>query len=189
MKKREKNIIDTEEFKDQINNLIEKIDDKGITNLDQTVDRFVSFLYKKTTNEKSIDEIFTVLDLEEHSEPIFINKINFLSICEHHLVPFFGTVDVAVIPNKKIAGLSKYGNLVEYFSNAFQIQERFTKEIGEKIHEVLSPKGVFIRVEAQHICSQVDSGMNNVSKFITTHSTGIYSMDGSLRDEAIKQFG
>ena len=99
MKKREKNIIDTEEFKDQINNLIEKIDDKGITNLDQTVDRFVSFLYKKTTNEKSIDEIFTVLDLEEHSEPIFINKINFLSICEHHLVPFFGTVDVAVIPN------------------------------------------------------------------------------------------
>ena len=97
-------------------------------------------------------------------------------------------MDLGVIPDRKIAGLSKYGNLVEYYSNAFQIQERFTKQIGEKIQEILQPKGVFVRVVAQHLCSQVDNGINNVSQFITTHTSGIYSMDASLRDEALKQF-
>jgi len=188
MKNIEQKIIDAEELKEQINDLTIEIDDEGITNLDQTVSRFVDFLYSKTKNDKTIEEIFTVLDSEEHSEPFFISKINFISICEHHLVPFFGTVDLGVIPDKKIAGLSKYGNLVEYYSNAFQIQERFTKQIGEKIQEILQPKGVFIRVVAQHLCSQVDSGVNNVSQFITTHTSGIYSMDASLRDEALKQF-
>ena len=188
MKNIEQKIIDTEKLKKQIDDLIIEIDDEGITNLDQTVSRFIDFLYSKTKNDKTVEEVFTVLDSEEHSEPFFISKINFISICEHHLVPFFGIVDLGVIPDKKIAGLSKYGNLVEYYSNAFQIQERFTKQIGEKIQEILQPKGVFVRVIAQHLCSQVDNGINNASQFITTHTSGIYSMDASLRDEALKQF-
>ena len=181
-------IINSDEFKERLSNLVNEIDGKSITDIDATVSRFIDFLYNKTRNNKSVDEIFSVLEAEEHSEPIYINKINFLSICEHHLVPFFGTVDIGVLPDMKIAGLSKYIKLVEYFSNAFQIQERFTKQIGEKIHETLSPQGVFVRVKAQHICTQVESGNNNMSEFITTHSTGIYSMDVSLREEAIKQF-
>lgn len=188
MKKVKQEIIDEDELKKQINSLMGDIHDKGITNLDNTARRFIDFLDNKTSNEKTVDEIFTVLDSEEHSEPFFISKINFISICEHHLVPFFGKVGIAIIPEKKIAGLSKYGNLVEYYSNAFQIQERFTKQIGEKIQEVLQPKGVFIRVTAQHICSQVGGEKNNISQFITTHTSGIYSMDSSLRDEALKQF-
>ena len=181
-------IINSDEFKGHLSNLVDEIDGKSITDIDATVGRFIDFLYKKTKNDKSVDEIFSVLEGEDHSEPIYINKINFLSICEHHLVPFFGTVDIGVLPDMKIAGLSKYTKLVEYFSNAFQIQERFTKQIGEKIHETLSPQGVFIRVKAQHICSLVDNGNYSESQFVTTHSTGVYSMDSSLREEAIKQF-
>ena len=188
MEEIENRIINSNEFKEQLNNLVKEIDCKSITDIDATASRFIDFLYNKTSNNKPVDEIFSVLESVEHSEPLYINKINFLSICEHHLVPFFGTVDIGVLPDRKIAGLSKYTKLVEYFSNAFQIQERFTKQIGDKIHETLSPQGVFVRVKAQHICSQVDSGNNNMSEFTTTYSSGIYSMDISLREEAMKQF-
>ena len=76
MKNIEQKIIDAEKLKKQIDDLIIEIDDEGITNLDQTVSRFVDFLYSKTKNNKTIEEVFTVLDSEEHSEPFFISKIN-----------------------------------------------------------------------------------------------------------------
>ena len=72
-------IINSDEFKERLNNLVSEIDGKSITDIDATVSRFIDFLYNKTRNNKSVDEIFSVLEAEEHSEPIYINKINFLS--------------------------------------------------------------------------------------------------------------
>ena len=143
---------------------------------------------KKIENTRSIEEVFTPLNSVAHSEPIFVKGIRFISLCEHHLVPFFGFVNIAIIPEKKIAGLSKYADLVEYYSNSLQIQERFTTQIGNKIHEVLDSQGVYIKVVGNHICAEVGEVKNNISELITTHSTGLYSMDGLLREEALKHF-
>lgn len=180
--------LDKSYTREYLYSALEDLQERGIDNLQETVDRFINFLDERTNNEKTVEEIFSVLNSEEYFDPIYLNGIKFLSICEHHLVPFFGSVDIAVLPDGMIAGLSKYSDLVEYYSNAFQIQEKLTKQIGEKIHEVLNPQGVFVRIRAQHTCSQLDGGINSVSQFITSFSTGVYSIDGSLREEAIKQF-
>tara|TARA_B100000287_G_scaffold218650_1_gene206199 strand:+ start:1118 stop:1687 length:570 start_codon:yes stop_codon:yes gene_type:complete len=187
---KEKDYIFANDFEiiENFHSALEKIQDRGVGDVEETLNRFITFLDKKTNNEKNIEEIFTIIDSEEHFEPMYLKGISFLSICEHHLVPFFGNVDIAIMPDGKIAGLSKYSDLVEYYSNAFEIQERLTKKIGEKIDETLSPQGVFVRIRGKHICSQVDGRMNSPSQFITTHSTGIYAMDVSLREEAINQF-
>ena len=188
MKEKDYLLASSSEIVENLYSALENIQDRGIGNVEETLDRFINFLDKKTNNEKNVEEIFTILDSEKHFEPMYLKDIGFLSICEHHLVPFFGNVDIAIIPEGNIAGLSKYSDLVEYYSNAFQIQERLTRKIGEKIDEILSPQGVFVRITGQHICSQVDGGIKSLSQFITTHSTGVYSMDASLREEAMKQF-
>ena len=77
---------------------------------------------------------------------------------------------------------------MEYYSNSLQIQERFTTQIGNKIHEVLDSQGVYIKVVGTHICAEVGEVKNNISELITTHSTGLYSMDWLLREEALKHF-
>ena len=112
MKEKDYLLASSSEIVENLYSALENIQDRGIGNVEETLDRFINFLDKKTNNEKNVEEIFTILDSEKHFEPMYIKDISFLSICEHHLVPFFGNVDIAIIPEGNIAGLSKYSDLI-----------------------------------------------------------------------------
>jgi GTP cyclohydrolase I len=104
---------------------------------------------------------------EDCSEMIVVRDIEFFSVCEHHLIPFFGRCNVGYIPNKKIIGLSKIPRIVDMFSQRLQVQERLTNQIAETIEEILDPVGVGIVMEGRHLCMQM-RGVEKQNSFATT---------------------
>lgn len=92
---------------------------------------------------------------EDYRQMVIVRDINFYSLCEHHMLPFYGKVHVAYIPNGQVTGLSKIARVVDCFSHRLQIQERMTKQIRECIQEALNPLGVMVVIEAQHMCMQM----------------------------------
>ena len=120
------------------------------------------------------DAVFDV----EYDEMVIVKDIDFSSLCEHHMLPFFGRAHVAYIPDGKVVGLSKIPRIVEMFARRLQVQERMTKQIAEFIQEVLHPKGVAVVVEGAHMCSM----MRGVKKPNATMTTS--TMLGAFRDEA-----
>ncbi|MBO4398291.1 MAG: GTP cyclohydrolase I FolE [Bacteroidaceae bacterium] len=125
---------------------------------------------------------------EDYSKPVLIKDIEFYSLCEHHMLPFFGKVHIAYIPDGSIVGLSKIPRIVDILSHRLQVQERFTREICQCIQQALQPKGVMVVVEAQHMCMQ----MRGVEKQGATTVTSDYSGDFSssqMREEFYKQIG
>ena len=120
------------------------------------------------------DAVFDV----EYDEMVIVKNIDFSSLCEHHMLPFFGRAHVAYIPDGKVVGLSKIPRIVEMFARRLQVQERMTKQIAEFIQEVLHPQGVAVVVEGAHMCSM----MRGVKKPNATMTTS--NMLGAFRDEA-----
>ena len=104
---------------------------------------------------------------EDYQQMVIVKDIDFYSLCEHHLLPFFGKVHVAYIPNKYIVGLSKIPRVVEVFARRFQVQERLTTQIKECIQETLHPMGVMVVVEARHLCMQM-RGVESQNALTTT---------------------
>lgn len=151
--------------------------------------KFTTEIEKKLSqNSSELSAIFTSLDEVTHSQPIYLSNIPFTSLCEHHLLPFFGSFDIAVFPRNKIAGISKFSDLINHLSNDLTLQEKITQKAAEVIHRELEPEGVFIRVTAKHLCSDLMNPKSTISEVITTFSTGIYELDYSLRSEAIANF-
>ena len=151
--------------------------------------KFTTEIEKKLSqNSSELSAIFTSLDEVTHSQPIYLSNIPFTSLCEHHLLPFFGSFDIAVFPKNKIAGISKFSDLVNHLSNDLTLQEKITQKAAEVIYRELEPEGVFIRVTAKHLCSDLMNPKSTISDVITTFSTGIYELDYSLRSEAIANF-
>jgi GTP cyclohydrolase I len=103
-------------------------------------------------NENPYDILGTTFEDEDHDELIIVRKIPFYSLCEHHMVPFFGHVDIGYIPMGKIVGISKMARLVDCFAKRLQIQERITTQIADSINCILDPLGVMVRIEAEHLC-------------------------------------
>ena len=118
---------------------------------------------------------------------VVVKNIQFYSLCEHHLVPFFGTISVGYIPDKRILGLSKFVRLVEVFSRRLQVQERMTKEILEAVEDVLKPQGVAVRIEAKHLCISMRGVRNETPQTITQASSGKIKEVSSLRQEFLNQ--
>ena len=114
---------------------------------------------------------------EDYNQMIIVKDIDFFSLCEHHLVPFFGKAHVAYIPNGKIIGFSKIPRVITAFSQRLQIQERLTQQIADTLNEALEPKGVGVIIEARHLCMQ----MRGVEKQNSNITTSV--MLGELHDE------
>jgi GTP cyclohydrolase IA len=149
---------------------------EGLTETPERVHRAYEFLLKGYKEDPEVmlkKALFTVT----YDEMVIVKDIEMFSLCEHHMLPFFGKVHVAYIPNGKVIGLSKIPRLVEIFSRRLQIQERLTTQIAETIQNAINPQGVGVVVEARHLCMM----MRGVEK---QHSAAVTSsMLGSFRNE------
>lgn len=119
---------------------------------------------------------------EEYRQMVIVKDIDFYSLCEHHMLPFYGKAHVAYIPNKHITGLSKVARVVEIFARRLQIQERMTTQIKECIQQTLNPLGVMVVIEAQHLCMQMRGVEKQNSITVTSDFTGIFK-EAKTREE------
>ncbi|MCI6872274.1 MAG: GTP cyclohydrolase I FolE [Streptococcus hyointestinalis] len=130
---------------------------------------------------------FTAVFNEGNGEAVIVRDIPFYSMCEHHLVPFYGKAHIAYLPNTdgQVTGLSKLARCVETASKRPQVQERLTAEIADGIEQALKPQGVYVFVEAEHMCMTMRGIKKPGSKTITTASRGCYQKDALLRQELL----
>ncbi len=119
----------------------------------------------------------------EYDEMIVVKDIEFFSMCEHHMLPFYGRAHVAYLPGEKVVGLSKIPRIVDMFARRLQIQERMTHEIAELIDEMLAPRGVAVVVEASHMCAQMRGVEKEHTAMVTTAFLGEFKTSGETRQE------
>jgi GTP cyclohydrolase IA len=120
---------------------------------------------------------------QDYDEMVVVKAINFYSLCEHHMLPFFGQVHVGYLPKGKVVGLSKIPRLVEVFSRRLQIQERMTRQIAEALNEALAPRGVGVVVEARHLCMEMRGVETPGGHMMTSCMLGTFRRDPRTRAE------
>lgn len=151
--------------------------------------RRVADFYEEALQGFSVDprKILTVYyEKENHEEIVLIKDIPFYSLCEHHLLPFFGKATVAYIPKKdRLLGISKLVRVVEAYSRRLQLQERLTKQIADTVMEVAKPHGAMVVVEAEHLCMTMRGVKKPGSKMITSAMRGLFLKDARTRAEAL----
>ena len=123
---------------------------------------------------------------EEHASMVMVRDIEFYSLCEHHMLPFFGKAHIAYIPNGRIVGLSKLPRIVEVFARRLQVQERLTQQVAEAIEQVLRPEGVGVVMEASHLCMMMRGVEKQASSTITSALRGSFKDDAKTRDEFLR---
>ena len=123
---------------------------------------------------------------ESHQSMIMVRDIEVYSLCEHHLLPFFGRAHVAYIPNGKIVGLSKLPRIVEVFARRLQVQERLTDQVADAVMEILQPQGVGVVIEAAHFCMMMRGVEKQNSRTVTSALRGVFRDDPKTRDEFLR---
>ncbi|MBT0880124.1 MULTISPECIES: GTP cyclohydrolase I FolE [unclassified Campylobacter] len=173
-------------MQDLIKNLLIKIGEnpnrEGLVKTPERVQKSYEFLcsgYTKNPKEILNEAIFNT----DNNEMVLVKDIDFYSLCEHHLLPFFGKVHIAYIPNGKVVGLSKLPRLIEVYSRRLQIQEQLCEQISLALYEILKPKGVAVTIEAEHLCMQMRGIQKVNSKTITSSLKGIFLSDERTRKE------
>lgn len=157
----------------------------GLLKTPERVDKSLRFLtrgYQLSVEDAVGDAIFE----EQHESMVLVKDIEMYSLCEHHLLPFFGKVHVAYIPRNRIVGLSKLPRVVDIFARRLQVQERLTEQIAEALSEVLNPQGVGVIVEAYHLCMMMRGVEKQNSKTITSAMRGVFLEDMRTRDEFLR---
>jgi GTP cyclohydrolase I len=132
------------------------------------------------------DVVGTALFEEDHENMVMVRDIELYSMCEHHMLPFFGRVHVAYIPDGRIVGLSKLPRIVEVFARRLQVQERLGEQIADAIEEVLQPKGVGVVIEAVHLCMMMRGVEKQNSRTITSSLRGVFREDARTRSEFLR---
>jgi GTP cyclohydrolase I len=138
--------------------------------------------YSMSVEEVVGDGVFE----EKHDNMVMVRDIELYSLCEHHLLPFFGRAHVAYIPNGRIVGLSKLPRIVDMFASRLQVQERLTSEIANAVCDVLKPRGVGVVIEAYHLCMMMRGVEKQNSKTITSALTGVFRDDARTREEFLR---
>jgi GTP cyclohydrolase I len=155
---------------------------EGLLKTPERVEKSLRFLtqgYWMTVEDVVGDAVFE----EKHQSMIMVRDIELYSLCEHHLLPFFGKAHIAYIPDDKIVGLSKLPRIVEVFARRLQVQERLTEEIAQAIQDVLNPKGVGVVIEAYHLCMMMRGVQKQNSQTVTSAVRGIFRNDHRTREE------
>ena len=177
------------EFEDLVRRELELIgEDPGREGLARTPVRVAKSLRFLTQGyDSSAEEVVgRGVFKEEHDNMIMVRDIELYSLCEHHMLPFFGKAHVAYIPDGKIVGLSKIPRIVDVFARRLQVQERLTEEIAEGLCSVLHPSGVGVVIEAYHLCMMMRGVQKQNSKTITSVLRGAFREDPKTRDEFLR---
>jgi GTP cyclohydrolase IA len=123
---------------------------------------------------------------EPYDDMVVVRDVNFFSLCEHHLLPFFGRAQVAYLPRGKVVGLSKVPRIVDAFAHRLQLQERMTRQIAEALNEVLEPNGVAVVVEARHLCMEMRGVEKHEAETVTSCMLGAFRDDRRTRAEFLE---
>ncbi len=155
---------------------------EGLLSTPKRVAKAYEFLtsgYNKNIDEVLNDAIFN----ERYDEMVLVKNIDFYSLCEHHMLPFYGKVHVAYIPNGKIVGLSKIPRIVDVFARRLQVQERMTQQIADTLDKYLAPKGVAVVSEAYHMCMMMRGVEKQNSSATSSAMHGLFKEDARTRTE------
>jgi GTP cyclohydrolase I len=160
-------------------------EDPNREGLRKTPERFAQALKFLTSGyQQNVDELLNGATFSvAYDEMVIVKDIEFFSLCEHHILPFFGKVHIAYLPNKRVIGLSKMARLVNMFARRLQIQERMTSQIAQALEEKIEPQGVGVIVEARHLCMQMRGVEKQHSKAVTSAMLGAFRHNQQTRDE------
>lgn len=177
-------MVNQDKIREAVRMLLEGMgEDSSREGLLETPDR-VARMYEELLGGMEADagehlaKVFPV----ESSEMVLVKDIDFQSMCEHHLMPFYGKAHVAYIPDGRVTGLSKVARTVEVYARRLQIQERMTGQIADAVMEHLAPKGVMVVLEAEHMCMTMRGIKKPGSKTVTLAARGVFESDAALRE-------
>jgi GTP cyclohydrolase I len=182
----ETNTVTSASFEELVREMIVRLGEdpnrEGLARTPERVHRAYEHLtkgYKEDPQAMLKEALFTV----NYDEMVIVKDVEMFSLCEHHMLPFFGKVHVAYIPNGKVIGLSKIPRLIEIFSRRLQIQERLTTQIAETIQQAIQPQGVGVVIEARHLCMMMRGVEKQHSAAVTSSMLGCFREEQETRSE------
>ncbi len=175
-------------YKDLLSNIGEDPSREGLLDTPKRAAKAMEFLtkgYRQKLEDVINDAIFTV----EDNHMIIVKDIELYSLCEHHMLPFFGKCHIGYIPEGKVLGVSKLARIVDHFARRLQIQERLTNEVATTLMETVLPEGVGVVIEAQHLCMMMRGVEKQNSCMVTSAMLGSFRREQSTRNEFLKLIG
>ncbi|MCH8325428.1 MAG: GTP cyclohydrolase I FolE [Bacteroidetes bacterium] len=179
-------MLDKNKLEESVKDILKEIGEdpkrEGLLKKPQRVAKAYEFLtsgYQKDISEVLNGAIFN----EKYDEMVLVKNIDFYSLCEHHMLPFYGKIHIAYIPDGKIVGLSKIPRIVDVFARRLQVQERMTQQIADTLNEYLEPQGVAVVSEAFHMCMMMRGVQKQNSSATTSAVHGIFKEDARTRTE------
>jgi GTP cyclohydrolase I len=160
----------------------------GLLRTPERMEKAMAFLtrgYKQTVQDVVHEALFDV----DYDEMVIVKDIEFYSLCEHHLLPFFGRAHIAYLPARKVVGLSKVARIVDLFARRLQVQERLTQQIAEAIHDAVHPQGVGVVLEGQHLCMMMRGVEKQSSHTVTSSMLGVFKTQLQTRSEFLSLIG
>jgi GTP cyclohydrolase IA len=177
------------DFEDLVAEMIRRLGDDperpGMVETPERVAKSMAFL-TKGYGETPESALGGALFEERHQSMVLVKDIEVYSLCEHHMLPFFGKAHVAYIPDGKVMGLSKVARLVEVYARRFQIQERLTEQVAQAVWDTTQPQGVAVVIEAYHLCMMMRGVEKQNSRTITSAMRGVFLEDHRTRDEFMR---